>query len=150
MKTRIKLSVPHSFWFVAILFLFVGTCFALAVPLILEKDEFLGGVVFTALATVCLSIGGVVFLMMIYSLWVKWKNPENLEAWLWWVNFVGGLIGALFFIVPSILIEPTFSYIGVEVDTVNALMFPIVGVAAAVMTFFIGRSQYRGRPLRKN
>ncbi len=128
----------------------MGACFAFAVPLIVEKDEFLGGVVFTALAAVCLSIGGVVFLMMLYSLWLKWKNPENLEAWLWWVNFIGGLMGALSFIVPSILIVPIFSYVGIEVDKINAMIFPIIGIAAALMTFFIGRSQYRGRPLWKN
>jgi len=92
-------------------------------------------------------LGTFLLALLIYSLYLKHKHPENYDTWLWWVNFLGGLAGTLTFCVPSVLALPILLAIGAQAESLwlGALFF-VVGLLSAVALWLVARRQYEKRP----
>lgn len=96
--------------------------------------------------------GGTVFILIIVSSIIKIKSPQNEKTFFWWVNFTGGMMGALLFAIPSMFIYPIYLLFpeNIKQQAQNASiilpLFTIVGIIVGIGLFFIARSQYRGRP----
>jgi len=134
-----ELEGAAAFWIAALLFILVGGAFT-AVGVLLE--EFL---LFIGIPFLCL--GALILILLIYSLYLKLRQPENYETWLWWVNFIGGLAGALTFAIPSTLALPILLLL--EMDDAAFLigaLFSVIGLAVTVGVWFVARKQYRERP----
>jgi hypothetical protein len=101
------------------------------------------------LAAVMSLIGVALLFFCVGSLAVGARNPENLRAWWWWANFVTGIMGALSFALPSILVYPVYL---VALPRLPAawpllyLVFSIVGVIVLAVTILTGRRFARERP----
>ncbi len=74
-------------------------------------------------------------------------HPEKYSRWLWWVNLVGGLVGALLFAIPSTFVLPFLLLAdgGSEFIWLGAL-FTVIGVLATVAIVAIAVRQYKQRP----
>ncbi|HPS59192.1 MAG TPA: DUF3592 domain-containing protein [Spirochaetota bacterium] len=101
---------------------------------------------------IVLVLGAAVFLLIMVSLLIKRKSPQNENTFFWWINFTGGMTGALVFAIPSMFIYPIFTLfpenIKQQAQNTSILLpiFTIVGILVSIVIFFIARSQYRGRP----
>jgi len=85
--------------------------------------------------------------MMLYSVHLKANDSENYVAWLWWVNFVGGLAGVGLFAVPSLFALPVLLLVGgLEEFLWLGAVFSLIGTAVLVTLWFVAKRQYRGRP----
>lgn len=108
--------------------------------------------IFRITGIILLLIGSPVFLLTLVSLYVSVKSPENETAFFWWINFSGGLAGALIFAIPSTLIYPIFKLLpeNIQKQAQNAsILLPVftaVGLLASTGIFFIARRQFRARP----
>lgn len=111
-------------------------------------------VAFQVLGAVFFSIGVIMLGLMCVSLMVKKRMPHNLLAWYWWMNFVGGCVGVVVFVIPSVfapLIAARLVPQSVATHPILLRMvFPFVGICAAIFSFFIARRQYYGRPRWRN
>jgi hypothetical protein len=140
-----ELKGAAAFWLASLVFIVVGGAFV-AVGVLAES-------VFVFIGIPFLGLGLLILSLMVGSLYIKVKRPENYGTWLWWVNFVGGLLGALLFAVPSSLALPLLLLLdmGDEALWIGAL-FSLIGVAVIAVVVLIARKQYRERPrwLRKD
>lgn len=108
--------------------------------------------VFSILGWIFTVIGGVILLMTIASLYLRIKSPQNEDTFYWWINFTGGMMGALVFALPSTFIYPLFTLLPSQVKqqaqntTILLPVFTAVGILVCTGIFFIGRNQYRKRP----
>ena len=129
----------RAYWLATLVFILVGVAFAV-VGALTEKVFLFIGIPF-------LCIGTVLLALLIYSLHLKARDPENYGTWLWWVNFVGGLCGALLFSIPSTLALPMLLLAGVETESLwLGALFSAVGVAVTVAVWLVARRQYGQRP----
>ena len=134
-----ELKGAAAFWIAALLFILVGGAFT-AVGVEAEEIFLIIGISF-------LCLGALILILLIYSLYLKLAHPENYETWLWWVNFIGGLAGALTFAVPSTLALPILLLMGMDGQTIwIGTLFSVVGLAVLVGIWFVARKQYRERP----
>ncbi len=134
-----ELEGAAAFWIAAILFILVGGAFT-AVGVEIEGAFLIIGVPFLAL-------GLLILPLLIYSLYLKFAQPENYKTWLWWVNFIGGLAGALTFAVPSTLALPILLLAEMEDEALLiGVGFSVVGLAVTIGVWFVARKQYRERP----
>ena len=128
-----------AYWVAALLFILIGGAFT-AVGVWIEELFLIIGLPF-------LCLGALVLILLIYSLYLKLAHAENYETWLWWVNFIGGLAGALTFAIPSTLALPLLLLL--EMDEQALLIgagFSVVGLAVTIGVWFVARKQYRERP----
>ena len=142
---EIKGAAP--FWIAALLFILLGGAFT-ATGVWAEE------IFFVIVGVPFLCLGALILPLLIYSLYLKSAQPENYKTWLWWVNFIGGLAGALTFAIPSMLMLPILLLL-IEMDDEALLIgagFSIVGLAVMIGVWFVARKQYRERPrwIRKN
>ncbi len=158
-----------GFWAFAIIFIITGVIFAFVVPELIthaETDSIQNraqdvsaaadlsvmSFVFRLLGWILLVPGATVFILIIVASIIKIKSPQNEGAFFWWINFTGGMMGALLFAIPSMFIYPIFLLLpeNIKQQAKNTSMilplFTIVGIIAGIAIFFIARSQYRGRP----
>lgn len=134
-----ELKGAAAFWVAALVFILVGGAFT-AVGVLAEEIFLIIGILF-------LCLGALVLILLIYSLYLKLAHPENYETWLWWVNFIGGLAGALTFAIPITL--ALLILLLVEMDDEALLIgagFSVVGLAVTIGTLFVARKQYQKRP----
>ena len=128
-----------GFWIAGLVFLLVGTAFTAVGALVLEPLVFIG--------IPFLVLGGLILILLIYSLYLKLRHPENYEAWLWWINFIGGLLGALTFALPSTFALPILLILEVdEAPLWIGALFSAVGLGVLVATWLIARRQLQDRP----
>ena len=93
---------------------------------------------------------------MLATLFFHRTQPEREAVWHWWINFIGGLAGALVFAVPATLMFPVFliAYLTrpnalVPNDAVAAnnlwlaVLFSVIGLAVLALLFFVGRKMVR-------
>ena len=140
---EIKGAAP--FWIAALLFILTGSAFTAA-------GVWAEGV-FLVIGVPFLCLGAFILPLLIYSLYLKFAQPENYKTWLWWVNFIGGLAGALTFAIPSMLMLPILLLIGMDDEALLiGAGFSVVGLAVTIGVWFVGRKQHRERPrwVRKN
>jgi hypothetical protein len=112
------------------------------------------------LGYIFLTLGLLVFVPLVAGLHVGKHHPEKLPALYWWINFLGGLMGALAFALPSSLAlpglylaylrRPNMLFEGGDTFGSTHLMLGIIfsalGVLVLVALWFVARWQLRGRP----
>ena len=126
------------FWIAALVFILAGGAFT-AVGALVKRFFLLIGIPF-------LSLGVFILILLIYSLYLKLAHPENYYAWLWWVNFIGGLVGALTFALPSTLALPILLLAGTTGKNILiGALFSVIGMGTLVVIWFVARKQYGGR-----
>ena len=128
-----------AYWTAAVVFTLVGVAFvavgvAFKIPL-------------TVIGVPILALGLLILAMMLYSVHLRARSPENYDTWLWWVNLIGGLAGVGLFAVPSLFALPVLLLVGgLEEFLWLGAVFSLVGAAVLVIVWFVARRQYRGRP----
>lgn len=133
-----ELKGAAGFWIAALLFTLMGGVFT-TVGVLVEPFFLLVGLPF-------LGLGLFVLVLLIYSLYLKVKHPEKYPGWLWWINFIGGLAGALLFAVPSTFALPILLLLDLPADTLwIGVLFSVIGAIALVVVVLIGRWQYKKR-----
>ena len=109
-----------------------------------------------------LLLGLLVLLPMLFTLHIRRSDRERERVWHWWINFIGGLAGALVFAVPATLIFPMmwFGYLTrpnilfpAGVDPAKNLwlgaLFSLVGLVTLAATGLIARLKLRQEDPRR-
>jgi len=134
-----ELKGAAAFWGAASAFILVRGAFT-AVGVGVEEVFLIIGIPFLAL-------GIFILLLLFYSLYLKLAHPENYETWLWWINFIGGLAGALTFAIPSTLALPILLLVEMDGEALLiGALFSVIGLAVTIGIWFVARKQYRERP----
>lgn len=127
-------------WFVGGLFAVVGWALVKLAPHMTGGAELGLGIqadgevvafwIVTGLGGYFVALGAILLGMGAVRVWVALRTPWNREAWDWWVQTVGGGLGALSFALPALLVFPAFAIAFVRRP--NAL-FPAGGTSAAAL-----------------
>ena len=134
-----ELKGAAAFGVASLTFILVGGAFT-AVGILAEELFLFIGVPF-------LCLGVLVLILLICSLYLKLRQPENYQVWLWWVNFIGGLAGALTFAIPSTLALPILLLVEMEDEALLiGTGFSVVGLVVTIVVWLVARKQYRERP----
>jgi len=155
-RRSIWLTSPARLWAASVVFVVLGTLLAFAAPPLLEspgQDEAVPLVTRT-LGGTFLVLGLVVLLPMLLSL--RLADPASRKRFHWWINFVGGLLGALAFGVPAALAFPVMfvayqrglaSLDPNDADAAHnlaiAAVFSLSGVVVLVALFVVARRLLR-------
>lgn len=91
---------------------------------------------------------------------IEGAPPQNAAAWEWWMEFVGGVLGAAMFGVPATLILPLMGFL--YIDRPNwafpdpeatflptgylGVLFTGLGLLSLAALLLLGRASYRDRP----
>jgi uncharacterized membrane protein YdcZ (DUF606 family) len=67
-----------------------------------------------ALGVAFLVLGGATLLMLVLAREIERAAPQNAAVWEWWMEFVGGVLGAAMFGVPATLILPLIGFLYVD------------------------------------
>jgi len=119
-----------------------------------ENDDLLYA--FKMIGLVFLILGISILLLTLPSIMIKIKYPQNTDFWFWWVNFVGGMMGALLFSLPSTFIWAIYLLLPDKAQAAFSgkffllWIFTAVGLLVNAGIFFIAKSQLKGRPVWKN
>jgi hypothetical protein len=134
----IELKGAAPFWVAALVFLLVGV---VLIVVGVEEEEAL---LYAGIP--CALLGLLLLAMLIYSLYLKLGQPENYAVWLWWVNFGGGMAGALLFAIPSTLAAPILLVLEEDEMLWIGALFSAVGLAVSAGVALLARRQLRDRP----
>ena len=133
-----ELEGAAEYWIASLTFCLVGGVFT-AVGALTEPFFLFIGLPF-------LGLGLFILVLLIYSLYLKVKHPEKYPGWLWWVNFIGGLAGALLFAVPSTLALPILLLVNVPSETIwVGALFSAIGAVSLIGIGLIARWQYNNK-----
>ncbi len=119
-----------------------------------ENDELL--IAFKIIGLVFMILGIIILMLTLPSIIIKIYSPQNTDFWFWWVNFIGGMSGALVFSLPSTFIWLIYIILPENIKSAFTgkffllWIFTAVGILVNVGIFFIARSQLKGRPLWKS
>jgi len=112
------------------------------------------------LGYIFLALGIFILVPLMAGLHLRKNHPEKLPALYWWTNFLGGMLGALSFALPSSLALPGL-YLAYRMrpnmlfekgDTFGSthlmlgIIFSALGVLVLIALWFMARWQLRGRP----
>jgi hypothetical protein len=152
---------PARLWAASIVFTALGPALAFELPSRvpeLVRDP-LGAVALQVLGWTFLLLGLLVLLPMLVTLYIRKQDREREAVWHWWINFIGGLAGALVFAVPATLTLPLMllAYstrpnllFPAEVAPAHNLwlagLFSVTGAASLALTVFIARHKLREDP----
>jgi len=155
----VSLTGAAKLWAASIVFVILGGLLALLAPAFIEPhdpDDEVALLVMRVLGGLFLALGLAVLLPMLVSLRIA--DPVRRDRFYWWVNFMGGLLGALSFAVPAALAFPIFlaayvtrpnALVPDDLEAVNNLgvsaMFSLVGIVVLIALFFVGREMLRTR-----
>ena len=124
------------------------------------SDDQVGLIVVRVLGGVFLALGALILTMMFVSLYIDRTCPQNNEVWQWWVDFVGGMLGAAAFAVPATFVLPGL-YLAYTLspnplypdpskdfthDFFIGLLFSALGILSLAGMYFLSRSYLRHRP----
>ncbi|MFZ5918745.1 MAG: hypothetical protein ACOYZ7_17555 [Chloroflexota bacterium] len=127
------------FWIAALVFALAGITFTVVGALVEPFFLFIG--------LPFLGLGLLILALLVYGLNLKRQNPERYPIWLWWVNFIGGLAGALVFAAPSTLALPILLLVDVPSETIwIGALFSVIGIVTLVIITLIAKWQYGKRP----
>ena len=119
--------------------LLVGGAITLTVGILEEEVLIFIGAGILAFSVVPLATG-------IWTQHIAFTQPHNLEAADWWVQFVGGALGAFSFSVPSIFILPILLLTGQEDMAWLGALFTGLGSILTIVFIFWMRHMYKSRP----
>lgn len=160
----IELRGPARLWAASIVFTILGALFLFAVPRYLPLDARENGawLAFPILGWTFFILGLLVLVPMFITLYIRRTQPERERVWHWWINFIGGLLGALAFAVPATLMFPVFliAYFTrpnalIESDAVAAnnlgiaALFSVIGIVVLVAIFFLARIKMKNEDPRQ-
>ena len=162
----IELRGPARLWTASIGFTLVGSAIVVVLPRYLpavEQDP-VAAIAIGALGWAFVVLGLIVLLPMLATLYVRARRPERERVWFWWINFIGGLCGALTFAIPAALMLPLFSL--AYLMRPNALfpagdanpahnlciaaLFSLIGLITLAATVFLARATLRENPRRRD
>ena len=155
----IELRGPAKLWTASIVFTTVGVGIAFWLPryLPLGEEDAIGAFAVGALGWAFLVLGLSGLVPMLATLYIRRAQPGQERAWHWWINFIGGLLGALMFAIPAALMLPVFllAYLArpnalFRADETNAARtlgiaaaFSVLGLAALALTVLLARTTLR-------
>lgn len=159
-----ELRGPVKLWAASISFLVIGVLITFGIPAVMEQTQDRANVVPLArvLGGAFIVLGLAVLIPMLLTLRLA---KEQRESWHWWINLVGGLLGALAFAVPAALMFPVFfvayilrpnPLIPDQAAAVNnlgiAALFSVIGVVVLGLLYIIVPKMVRKRknPLEWN
>lgn len=162
----IELRGPARLWAASITFTILGAVIALVLPGLFSaaNQDPLASIAMGILGWTLSVLGLVVLLPMVATLYIRRTQPEQEAVWHWWVNFIGGLLGALAFAVPATLALPIFiaAYLvrpnalfpSDSTDTTKnlgiAALFSVVGIVSLLATIFLAREKLKQETKREN
>lgn len=164
MTRPVRSGGPRKYWLAGSVFAGIGLLTALVIPAVLDARATDVNAVplgpLRALGGAFLTLGGVTLLMAALIPEVERAAPHNAEVWEWWIDFVGGLLGAAMFGVPASLVFPLVAFL--YIDRPNwafpdpgatfcphgavALLFTGVGLVTLTALVHLGRTAYQRRP----
>jgi len=119
-----------------------------------ENDNLLFA--FKIIGYIFLSLGIFILLLTLPSIAIKIYSPQNTDYWFWWVNFIGGLSGALLFSLPSTFIWLIYYFLPLGAQSVFTgkgfllWIFTVVGILVNAGVYFIAKTQLKGRAVWKS
>ncbi len=160
----IELRGPARLWAASITFTILGAAIAFFLPglFFAANEDPLLSIAMRIFGWTVFALGLVVFLPMLATLYVRIKQPDQETIWHWWINFVGGLLGALAFAIPATLMLPVFlaAYLvrpnilfptegSKSVENLGlATLFSVVGILTLFATVWLARLKLREDPKR--
>lgn len=90
-------------------------------------------------------IATTTFILGIWTIWIAFRSPQNMHNIHWWVHFIGGIVGALTFALPSIAVFPITQCFSVEPLWLGAL-FTGLGLLTLLFVILYGRKLFIDRP----
>src|SRR5574341_925965 len=96
----VQLQGPAKIWIASIVLVAVGLVIFFGVPTIADKSRLdieIALNLIHILGFIFFGLGAIPLAMMLIGLFIRANNPQNYDTWVWWVNFLGGLLGALAF-----------------------------------------------------
>ena len=149
---------PARLWAASIVFTALGAALVFWLPARvpeLVRDP-LAAVALPVLGWTFLLLGLLVLLPMLVTLNIRRQDREREAVWHWWINFIGGLAGALVFAVPATLTLPLMllaysarpnllfpAGVAPAPNLWLGVLFSLTGVASLVLTVFIARLKLR-------
>lgn len=159
----IELRGPTKLWVASIFFTMLGALIAWALPGYLPAIGH-DAIVLFAIRTLGLTffgLGLLVLVPMFVTLFVRARHPGREAIWYDWINFAGGLAGALAFAIPATLMFPAFfvaylrrpnSLFPDDAVVANnlwvAALFSIIGLAVLALIFLLLRRKPHKEPKR--
>ena len=156
---RIELRGPAKLWTASIVFTALGLVIALWLPrhFRLGEADPIAAFAIGALGWAFLVLGLAILVPMLATLYLRRRQPGQEPAWHSWINFIGGLLGALIFAIPATLMLPVFliAYLArpnalfraEETNTAQnfglAAVFSILGLASLGLIGFAARTTLR-------
>lgn len=153
-----------KFWVTGGIFAGIGLVVGFVLPPTLisqaapDRQGFAGAL--RALGVAFLTLGAATLLMVVLVREIERAAPQNAVVWEWWMEFVGGALGAAMFGVPATLILPLIGFL--YVDRPNwafpdpeasfwpsgylGILFTGLGVLTLAALLMLGRAAYRDRP----
>lgn len=150
-----ELRGPAKLWVASTVFIIIGALIAFVVPDVAKPTQDRDAVVLLLrlLGGAFIILGLAVFLPMLISVFIA---AERREQWHWWINFIGGFLGALMFAVPATLMFPVFfiayltrpnTLVPNDAAAANNLgisaLFSVIGLVVLTFLFFVGRKIVR-------
>ena len=132
-----SIALHARVWIGTIVFMLCGIAFTIAG--IIEEELFL------AIGLPILAIGLLAMILAITTLWISFTQPQNTEAFDWWLHFISGITGVFLFSVPSMFALPVV----LIVDNNKAwlgIIFSIVGLILTIVMSFVAIKMYKKRP----
>jgi hypothetical protein len=164
-RVWIDLRGPARLWAASLGFTVVGASLVWAMPRVapvLMADPF-GALALACLGWVFLGLGLPALVALVLTLTFRRRDPDRAAAWHWWINFLGGLAGALVFAVPAKLLLPLM--LGAYWTRPNLLfptesglagknlglgaLFTVVGCVTLAATWWLARLKLRESPKRE-
>lgn len=124
-------------WIGTIVFLLCGIAFT--VVGIIEEEFFL------AIGLPILAVGLLALILAITTLRISFTQPQNTEAFDWWLHFISGMTGAFIFSVPSIFALPVVLMIDNDKAWLG-IVFSVVGLILTTVICLIAIRMYKKRP----
>lgn len=164
MKRTVRLRGPGKYWLAGGVFAGIGLLVGFVLPPIAltqpAPDEGVPLGLLRTLGAAFLTLGGVTLLMAALSPEIERAAPRNAAVWEWWMEFVGGALGAAMFAVPATLIlplmfvlyldRPNWAFPDPEAtfwpDGYLGVLFTGLGLISVAALIFLGRHSYRRRP----
>ncbi len=164
MNGAFRLRGPRKFWLAGGIFAGIGLLVGFVLPPILvaraaPDGQILVGVL-RALGAAFLTLGTMTLLMAVLVPEIERAAPRNAPVWEWWMEFVGGALGAAMFGVPATLMLPLMAFL--YIDRPNwafpdpeatfwpqgylGVLFTTLGLITLVSLIFLGRISYRQHP----
>lgn len=153
-----------AYWIPGIVFVSAGMLIATVLPAQManpiEERGFNPLTIVRVLGWSVAVLGGIILLSIPIGREVEKAFPQNVKVWHWWVNFIGGTLGALMFAVPATLTlplllwayitRPNWVYSG-DVESFWSvgylgLLFTGLGILTLFFLYALGISGHHRRP----